>query len=177
MTNPIDKFAIIAYIAKANQDKGPLGKKALQKLMHLSLELRGIPVGYNFNLYTYGPFSRELAGDVDLLDSMGLISVEFDASRNGYEIKSVEKSEDIISKSESFLNTVKGDLDFIVEKFGGRLAKELELSSMIAFILKNSLADVNDDDAVIDKFLEIKPHYKRSEVAAGLDEIRHLLIN
>lgn len=175
MTKSIEKFAIIAYIAKATQEKGALGKKALQKLLHLSHELRGVPVGYQFNLYTYGPFSRELAGDVDLLDSMGLISVHFDASRNGYEIKPVEKSEEIISKSEGFLSPIKEDIDFIVDRFGGRLAKELELSSMVTFILKNKMVDISDDSAVIDKFLEIKPHYKRSEVEAGLSEIRECL--
>lgn len=175
MTSPIEKFAIIAYIAKANMDKGALGKKALQKLMHLSHELRNVPVGYSFKLYTYGPFSRELAGDIDLLDSMGLISVHFDASRNGYEIKAVEKSQEILSKNEAFVSSVKDDLDFILERFGGRLAKELELSSMITFILKNKLTDVNNDEAVVDKFLEIKPHYQRSEVLTGLSEIRQLL--
>jgi uncharacterized protein YwgA len=175
MTDSIEKFAIIAYIAKATMEKGTLGKKALQKLMHLSHELRNVPVGYDFKLYTYGPFSRELAGDVDLLDSMGLISVQFDASRNGYEIKAVEKSQEILSKNEEFINSVKDDLDFIVERFGGRLAKELELSSMITFILKNRLTDVNDDQAIVNKFLEIKPHYHQSEISAGLSEIKELL--
>lgn len=175
MTSSIEKFAIIAYIAKANMGKGTLGKKALQKLMHLSSELRNVPVGYRFRLYTYGPFSRELAGDIDLLDSMGLISVQFDPSRNGYEIKPEDKAQELLSKSEVFLKSVKESLDFIIEKFGGRLAKDLELSSMIAFILRNKLADVNDDQAVINKFLEIKPHYQRSEVVEGLKEIRQLL--
>lgn len=175
MANSIEKFALIAYIAKANVGKAALGKKALQKLVHLSSELRGVPVGYKFELYTYGPFSRELAGDVDLLDSMGLISVEFDSSRNGYEIKPEESSEELFSKSGDFISTFGGDLDFVVDKFGGRLAKELELSSMVAFIIKNKLADVNDDDAIIDKFLEIKPHYQRPEVLKGLCEIKELL--
>lgn len=175
MTNSIEKFAIITYIAKSTMDKGSLGKKALQKLMHLSHEIRNVPVGYNFQLYTYGPFSRELAGDVDLLDSMGLISVHFDPSRNGYEIKAVDKSQEILSKNEVFVSSVKDDLDFIIDRFGGRLAKELELSSMITFILKNKLVDVDDDDAIVDKFLEIKPHYQRAEISAGLSEIRQLL--
>lgn len=177
MTSSLEKFAIIAYIAKSVEGKGTLGKKALQKLVHLSSELSHVQVGYKFTLYTYGPFSRELAGDVDLLASMGLISMQFNAQRNGYEIKSNLETNNIFERSGSFTSDVKHGIDFVIDKFGGRLAKELELSSMIVFILNNELTDVDDDNAVIDKFLEIKPHYQRSEVVSGLKEIREMLVN
>lgn len=175
MTNSMEKFAIIAYIAKANVDKGPLGKKALQKLVHLSSELRGAQVGYSFELYTYGPFSRELAGDVDLLESMGVISVEFDDSRNGYEITPSSKAEELLEANQQFIDSVRSDLDFIIENFGGRLAKELELSSMVSFILKHKLADADNENSIVEKFLEIKPHYTKESILAGLREVRSII--
>lgn len=177
MTTSLEKFAIIAYIAKAVEGKGTLGKKALQKLVHLTSELRHVSVGYKFTLYTYGPFSRELAGDVDLLASMGLISMQFNPLRNGYEIKPNSDTHEVIEKNGSLDLEVTQGIDFIVNNFGGRLAKELELSSMIVFILKNNLTDTEDDNLVVDKFLEIKPHYEREDVVAGLKEIRALLVN
>lgn len=177
MVNAMDKFAVIAYIAQANEGKNPLGKKAFQKIVHLSSELFEAPLGYDFTLYTYGPFSRELAGDIDLLGSMKILSVEFDDVRNGYQITAAENASSVISDRENFIASVKSKIDAVIEKFGGRLAKELELLSMIVFIKKHKLADFNHEEAVIQKFLEIKPHYHKEDVQKGLAELKPYLIN
>jgi len=176
MKNALHKFALLTYIADSMSGKHALGKKALQKLVHLCGEIGNVNTGYKFKLYTYGPFSRELAGDVDILDSMSALSVRFDAVRNGYEITVGEKADDLIGKASGYLNENKEKIDYVISIFGDRLAKQLELSSMLIFILKNDLVDDPTNDAeVIDKFLEIKPHYEYSDVVAGLSEVRSLI--
>ena len=171
-----ENYALIAYLAKTANGDRKLGKKALQKLVHLISEIARVPVGYRFRLYTYGPFSRELASDVDILDNLGAINVTFNADRNGYEISSASYVDDYVSKAERYIDDNKKSIDFVIERFGGKLAKELELYSMVTFILKEGLVqNLNDDEAVVAKFREIKPHYTTQQVQQGLREVRELL--
>lgn len=176
MNGTPENFALIAYIARSIQPGHKLGKKALQKLVHLVSEIADVPVGYKFRLYTYGPFSRELATDVDILDSLDALTVSFSAERNGYEISADAHAEDFINKAEGYIEAYREGIDKILKEFGPRLAKELELSSMLTFIIKENLVDnIGDDAKVVGKFLEIKPHYSKSQVEEGLVEIRQLL--
>lgn len=41
------------------------GKTVLQKLVYLLTTIYVVPTGYEHTLYTYGPFSAELASDVE----------------------------------------------------------------------------------------------------------------
>jgi hypothetical protein len=51
-----DQYALIALLAKrvGGADRR-LGKKAIQKNVHLIQELGGVDAGYRFSFYTYGP--------------------------------------------------------------------------------------------------------------------------
>ena len=56
ITGKIDQYALVAFlIDQAAQSQ--LGKKALQKKVHLIHEMGGVDTGYRFSFYTYGPFS------------------------------------------------------------------------------------------------------------------------
>jgi uncharacterized protein len=176
MPTTLQKYALIVYLAKSHERFGDLGKKALQKLAHLSSEITNAPLGYKFELYTYGPFSRDLASDVDTLESMGIVDVNFDEERNGYKILPTDASKKLLESQQDFIDANSQLIDSVVNFFGGRLAKDLELSSMLTYIIKNRLvSDIDDDKSVVDKFLEIKPHYSRSNVSSGLSEIRRVL--
>jgi len=170
------KFALIAYVARSVGEISVLGKKALQKVVHLASEISGADFGYEFRLYTYGPFSRELASDVDVMDSIGLVAVNFNPTRNGYEISAKPEASTLIEVFIEEYPEEKENIDKIISIFGNRLAKDLELSSMLTFILTRKLVtDTSDDDSVVSKFLEIKPHYRELDVKNGLKEIRELL--
>lgn len=176
MNTTPENYALIAYLAKSIGGERKLGKKALQKLVHLMSEIASVPVGYKFRLYTYGPFSRELASDVDILDTLGAIHVTFNAERNGYEISSASDVESYVDKARDYIEKNKEEIDGVLERFGGKLAKELELYSMVTFIIKERLvSDVDDDKLVVEKFREIKPHYTVQQVQQGLKEIRELI--
>lgn len=175
MANLVEKFAFLTYLSRSVASNGRLGKKALQKLVHLSAEIKNVPIGYKFNLYTYGPFSRELAGDVDVLGTLGALDISYDSFRNAYEIGPGVNSSSYVDRASDFIEKYKVEICFIVEKFGNRFAKDLELSSMLVFIIKNKLVDDLNDENIISKFLEIKPHYAYEEVKRGLREIRELI--
>ena len=43
------------------------GRTVLQKLVYLLHVLYGVNPGYDFELYTYGPFSSQLLSDLDVV--------------------------------------------------------------------------------------------------------------
>lgn len=176
MTKTHNDFALIAYIAFQSEGTGGLGKKALQKMVHLCSELFNVPVSYKFRLYTYGPFSRELASDMDVMDSLNILDVRFSAESNGYYISAGPSAESTIDSGDQFLSVYRTDIDALLDIFKGRLAKDLEISSMLSFIIKRNLVEnTEDDSAVVEKFFEIKPHFEKRHVESRLAEIRQLV--
>jgi hypothetical protein len=50
-----------------------LGRTALMKLAYLLQTVKGAPLGYNFRLYTYGPFDGDVLNDIRQAESMHAI--------------------------------------------------------------------------------------------------------
>jgi uncharacterized protein YwgA len=57
------RLGILSELVARSNNK--LGRTALMKLAFLLQTVRGVPLGYHFRLYTYGPY------DGDVLDDLG----------------------------------------------------------------------------------------------------------
>jgi uncharacterized protein len=66
--------ALLAYVIREAQDRsaGFVGRTAVQKLMYF-LQALGVPVGYRFSIYHYGPYSDEIPREIDWLLADGVI--------------------------------------------------------------------------------------------------------
>jgi len=86
------------------------GAVRLQKLVFLARE-EGIPFGYHFNSHFRGPFSRELARDLDLLVDLGFVEVVKGRmlSATGRPIE--KRSYRLTSKGERLLSRLSHELD------------------------------------------------------------------
>ena len=83
-----DQYALVAFlIDQAKRGRQQLGKKALRKKVHLVQELGGVDAGYRFSFYTYGPYSVDLAGDLDVVAKSGGAMVHYSRSDNYYLIE------------------------------------------------------------------------------------------
>ena len=45
--------------------KADLGKTAIMKFMFMLQQVYKVPLGYDFKIYTYGPYSSEVMDDMD----------------------------------------------------------------------------------------------------------------
>ncbi len=64
-------------VAKLVGDLGGVtGRKRLQKIIHLLQESRTRDFGYRFILHYFGPYSRELASDLDFLSDVKILKEE-----------------------------------------------------------------------------------------------------
>lgn len=170
--NEWEQYALITYIADKTGSSGRLGKKALQKYVFLLNELEGVPSGYKFRLYTYGPYSSELSGDLDVVNSLGGVNVSYDPIQNVFSISKGEKSSVLLNKAAGFLNLHRARLNRFFERFGGRLAKDLELTATIVYLVKSDAVKVRDKTAFIQKVRDLKPKYDSETVERFIEELR-----
>src|ERR1700688_2767231 len=62
-----------------------LGKTQVQKLVYFAQQ-SGVPLGYKYEIYHYGPYSFELSHDLGSLDSLGVLNVDSDPAGFGFDI-------------------------------------------------------------------------------------------
>ncbi|MCS7365125.1 MAG: hypothetical protein NDF54_06805 [archaeon GB-1867-035] len=72
------------------------GRKRFQKIVFLLKEKYGIPLKYSFLSYYYGPYSKELQRDLNILVRLGLIEEDFDGVM--YTYKLTELGEKLLNK-------------------------------------------------------------------------------
>ena len=95
-----DKLLFLRYLIKENQIKNSdgLGRTAIMKLIFLLQEGKGLPVGYDFRLYSYGPYDSEVLQDLEFLRNFGFLTEET-VHEERYQWKKYYPSENKILKN------------------------------------------------------------------------------
>lgn len=166
--------ALVTYVIDAVGRELPIGKKAVQKYIHLVDDAAGVETGYDFSIYTYGPFSRTLASELDFLDSMRAISVKYDPTKGSFDIGPGENAQRVISAGIEYLSRNKQKIDTLLATLKGKSAYDLELYSTLVF-LKSHVDDLKSDNDVVNKLLALKPKYSKDKVERTLTEAKALM--
>jgi len=165
---------IIDIIKEMKKREYKIGRTALVKLIYLLQENLNVPVGYDFSLYTYGPFAKEILDDLDYLSYLDAVKTEVADGR--YDILPGENSViDYIDKeAKPFIEENKEKISDIVEKFGSLPAKSLELITTIHFVVndykENNIDFMEKDIARL--IHEIKPYFSEDEVLENIDKLK-----
>src|ERR1041384_2648386 len=103
MTDLTDaRTAVIAYLAEHSPAKW-IGRTALMKYCYFLQVLRDVPLGYNFTLYSYGPFDSTVLSDLGNAEALGIIEETPMLTGYGYKIKNVVPDEDLTELAGQFL--------------------------------------------------------------------------
>jgi uncharacterized protein YwgA len=170
------RYAVIAELAKLYKDKEGwvLGKTALQKLVFFLQEVRGVALGYEYTLHTFGPFSSTLAADLDVANMMDVVDVTYEPSLNGYEIVPGASDPTIERHAKQWLKSVNGHVEAVFKRFGGYGTRALELRATIAYVAKDSVLRERKltDDRLVNIVHDLKPHFTPEVISAALQELR-----
>ena len=177
INTPWHRYALIAELAQRLEGKSPqFGKTSLQKLVYLLQELNDVPTDYQFSLYTHGPFTAQLLGDLDLVEALGAVKVHYVISGyGGYQISPDREAEPIRDKAAEFLDANKAAIETVVDEFGAFSAKDLELRSTIVYLdrdVKRSKKDLDRSD-FIELAKKIKPRFTEDAIEKALGELEH----
>jgi uncharacterized protein len=174
---PWEKYALIIELAIRTRGIGQvLGKTALQKYIYFLQAIFGVDVGYDFQLYTYGPFTSEILQDLDLVESFGGVKVlPDDSGFGGYIITPGEKFKMIRGNGRIFLERkeVNDALNWLMKKFGQYTAKDLELRATIVYVDRDlSRTPDYTHERLINIVKEIKPKFSNAEIERVVTELK-----
>ncbi len=174
---PWKRYGLIAELAHRLRDVSPqFGKTALQKMVYLLQEVFEIDCGYDFQLYSYGPFDSQLLQDLDLVEHVGAVTINPVLSMTGgYEILPGEKADILREKAIDFLGNekVSAAVDKLVREFGHFWAKDLELRSTIVYVVKDLKR--NKEKVTKEKLKKViknvKPRFSSTEIEKAINEL------
>ena len=148
-----DRFAVIRYIV----DKiGDVGKIQMQKLAYFLQWIFQVPLGYDYKIHHYGPYSDELNDDLIVMQLNKHVEVEADPSGYGYHIilgsEAVATMDDILKKYSRQMNKC-------LEALGEFEPSQLEVLGTLHFV--KYIAGVSDESTVIEKTAMLKPVFSK----------------
>ncbi len=163
-----DRLNIIYEIAKR---KSGLGKTAIMKYLYILQTVYNVPLGYNFGLYTYGPFATEVLDDLDYADANKIIIMETveTAVGTGYSIQSSPEYED----NNNFASKYNEQLDAMLGIFEDDCAKDLELSATIIYMYRNAKRNKwrTDEDNIVSDVYDVKPYFKKKVIKEEFERL------
>ena len=156
------RLGVFAKLAKSAP--GPFGRTALMKLCYFLQVLKDVPLGYDFSLYSYGPFDSEVLSDLQTAESLSVLdsSVSYYSGGYSYQITTSENSNEAIANGGQFIDKYEGRIEWVAKTFAGRSASELELLSTIVYV--NRTEGLTDDTSLIQSVKRIKPHFSEPEI-------------
>ena len=166
----------ISIISEIVNEHPGLGKTAMMKYIYLLQKVYNVPFGYEYSIYTYGPYASLVMDDVDYAYSGGLIDIkrEVYANGSGYHITLLEKGEDIISKEDETIQKYKESINKMMSLFKDKSAKDLELLTTIIYIHSNFITNNWPVEEVPDNVHEIKPHFDEETIKAEFKRLDSL---
>jgi uncharacterized protein len=147
---------IISFLVKALNNIDPhkqIGKTYIQKLLYLAT--REKIVNLDYSLYSYGPFSRETASEIEEAAYRNMIKIEW-ISEKGYFLTPGEFStptnleKDVLSK-----------LEKMVSDYSGFNAVDLSIIATAFYILDNRESSVED---VAEAVHRLKPNFSIEKI-------------
>jgi len=152
------------------------GRTALMKFAYLLQAVRGVPLGYRFRLYNYGPYDEQVLADAREATTAGLLKSQLVTYSHGYgyEFSPGDNADGDLSDQAEFLAGCSVDIDWVISNFGNDSASRLELISTLVF----ALCDKNkklERSQLIDRVHEIKPHFSKVIIGEIADEIEGVL--
>lgn len=136
--------AIIAKLAKRmiDQGYGGMGRTALMKFAFFLQTLKNVPLGYNFRLYTYGPYDSQVLEDLKIAELIGAVESKtyLHPRGRGYTIKPGQTADKTIAAEEN-LHEFSTAINSVVDEFGARSAVDLEMASTILFVDRTTEED------------------------------------
>ncbi len=150
----LENISVISYVMKklTEDTSKQVGKTIIQKFGYL-LSREKI-AHYSYTMYHYGPFSDELSNDLEIIQGIGGINIEW-KPENGYFIHPTQQIDDLIGGRLKRDDVIK--IDEIIKKY--RVFNAIELSIIsTAFYIKDNFG-IQSDDHIVQIVKSLKPQY------------------
>ncbi len=170
----LERVATIGEITRRFPSK--IGRTGLMKCLYFLEVIRGVPLGYSFRLYTYGPFDSGVLDDLRYAEALDVVTSTpvYFSGGYGYEIESSDRNEDLIGRSEEFVKKYRADVDWVIDMFASKSAASLEILSTLIYVERESReANVPVSvEKIVASVRDIKPHHSEENIRSEADWLR-----
>jgi hypothetical protein len=148
------------------------GETHVQKSTFFLEEGLAVPLGLDFYMYKYGPFSSDLQQILGEMRANYLIDVEPKAPY-GPSLVVSESGRDLVDRFPRTKDRYAATLDFVAARFGARPVADLERLSTALFVRKERSGLTEAEQAR--RVMELKPHLAAQQAEEAVTAIGALL--
>jgi hypothetical protein len=172
-TNPKLRLAVIGSLAE--KLSGKLGRTGIMKLTFFLQELKEVPLGYSYRIYTYGPYDGQVLTDLKIAESLGVVrSEQFEwEGGSGYAIKAGKKL--VLSPADqSLLLSFQEKIDWVTQEFGDLSASDLEVESTVFFVANSARREKKkmSIETIAKAVRAIKPHHTEARIRRHIERLQ-----
>ena len=162
---------VLRVVRMARREAGYVNKTRLQKLVYFAQKIGQLPTNYSYAIDYYGPFSRELAGDMSFLEAAGYI--RYRSSDSGAQQIELPGEEEQAIGSGATHPAEGRPYAGVIRQLAGRPAKKLGLLATVHFV-HHSGGQGQDRERVVDLVAGLKTKVSRQEIEAAYSELEQL---
>jgi uncharacterized protein YwgA len=163
-------MAVLAALVEAAP--AGLGRTAVMKLAYFLQIVRGVPLGYRFSLYTYGPYDKEVLADLAMAEAEKRVTstlVTYPGGSQGYEIRAGGRA----AADRALAEPHRAAIDWAIAEFARRSAADLEMASTIVFADRSRNGEATSLETLVRQVHEIKPHLDAARIGAEAQRLKH----
>lgn len=166
----MQRAALLLSLVEAMKNQGSwCGETNIQKAVYFLQEMVGIPTGFDFLLYKYGPYSFDLTDELTALRADDIMTLEVRDPRYGPSFAPGELAPLVKERFAKTVNRYRGHVEWIARRLGNRNVAELErLSTALYVRLQNAGANIENRAA---QLVRLKPHVQPDEARKALVEV------
>jgi len=145
------------------------GRKVLQKLIYFLQEAEREPLGFDYRMYYYGPYSATLDARLQTLSAVGLLSAPPD-SEGIATFSPTSESTALIQPDPA----VDQKIDRLLSNVGGILPNDVELLATVHFLAKESAKRGPFDEGKIARQVRAwkGEKFSRAEIDSAISRLR-----
>ncbi len=149
------------------------GETHLQKAAYFLQELLGVPLGFRFILYKYGPFSGELRRELGSMRSDGFLELVPQPAPYGPKLHATPVAErQLMGRWPKTLGRYDNHLDFVAEKLGRLGVAPLERLATALWVWREMPGA--DEATRAQRINELKPHVSVDQARDALRRVSEL---
>jgi uncharacterized protein YwgA len=161
------RFAIIRFIVDKLKD---VGKIRVQKLVYFLQWIFDVPLGYDYKMHYYGPYSDELNDDLIAMQMSKNVEIGADPTGYGYHII---PGAEVVTTKDDVLSKYSEKISKCLREFGKFSPNELEILGTLHFV--KYIAGVSNEAKIIEKTSMLKPVFLRSTIEETYKKLESII--
>jgi len=170
----LQREALILSLIEKLLEKGSwCGETHIQKSAYFLQELLRVPLGFEFILYKYGPFSFDLSDELLSMQADDIVRLNL-RPPYGPSIQPGPMAERLKSLCPKTLKKYQKEVVFVADELGGYRVGDLESIATALYVIRHRSGEKDDLHRKASYIREIKPHISSEQAISALQRQKEI---